>query len=94
ERMIHNHEVPGSIPGPATKRNSRKAIFFDYNQEASTLGCFFVPIFSLLHQGFYVFKHGSYCTKLQYKDISTPSQGIICFQMFQNKLVYVPPLEI
>ena len=22
ERMIHNHEVPGSIPGPATKRKS------------------------------------------------------------------------
>ena len=34
ERMIHNHEVPGSIPGPATDED------LDC-QEASTLGGLF-----------------------------------------------------
>ena len=32
--MIHNHEVPGSIPGPATKKQPLNKLIFD--------GCFFV----------------------------------------------------
>ena len=36
ERMIHNHEVPGSIPGPATKR---KLAF----RRLPLLGAFLLP---------------------------------------------------
>ena len=25
--MIHNHEVPGSIPGPATKKPLKRVVF-------------------------------------------------------------------
>jgi hypothetical protein len=32
--MIHNHEVSGSIPGPATKKQPLNKLIFD--------GCFFV----------------------------------------------------
>ena len=42
--MIHNHEVPGSIPGPATKKirelRKRDSLFFVYSAFALSVGCF------------------------------------------------------
>ena len=40
ERMIHNHEVPGSIPGPATKDELQKcSSFFVYVSMFVGRGC-------------------------------------------------------
>ena len=36
--MIHNHEVPGSIPGPATKKRDTCASLFDFISCRSLVG--------------------------------------------------------
>ena len=54
--MIHNHEVPGSIPGPATKKGGRKASFFrrrDHGIEPEkgvASHFFFLPFFNSLRE--------------------------------------------
>ena len=51
--MIHNHEVPGSIPGPATKKGGHSASFLrrrDHGLEPEEEGAtLLIPFLFLIH---------------------------------------------